>query len=64
MMIRRVELSDYLRHINLTAYGGNQLNLDDMSRNSPYMVVSREDGAIQTTKYDCCPEPYMVANYR
>lgn len=35
-----------------------------MSRNSPYQVVSREDGAIQTTKYDCCPEPYMVAKYR
>ena len=64
MMIWRVELSDNLRHINLTAFGGNQLNLDDMSRNSPYMVVSREGGAIQTTKYDCCPEPYMVANYR
>merc|ERR1711874_577765 len=28
------------RHINLTAFGGNQLNLDDMSRNSPYMVAN------------------------
>merc|ERR1711981_487900 len=52
------------RHINLTAFGGNELNLDDMSRNSPYAVVSREDGAIQFTKYDYCPEPYMNAHYR
>merc|ERR1712226_2406 len=53
------------RHINLTAFGSeNQLSLDDMSRTSPYVVVAREDGAIQTTKYDCRPEPYMVANYR
>jgi len=53
------------RHINLTAFASeDQLSLDDMSRNSPYVVVSREDGAIQTTHYDCCPEPYMVANYR
>jgi len=52
------------RHINLTAFGGDQLCLDDMSRNSPYAVVSREDGAIQFTKYDCCPEPYMNAHYR
>ena len=54
-----------LRHLNLTAFAAeDQLNLDDMSRNSPYVVVSRQDGAIQETKYDCCPEPYMVANYR
>merc|ERR1712024_385647 len=53
------------RHLNLTAFANeDHLNLDDMSRNSPYVVTSREDGAIQTTKYDCCPEPYMVANYR
>jgi len=53
------------RHLNLTAFAAeDQLNLDDMSRNSPYVVVSRQDGAIQETKYDCCPEPYMVANYR
>jgi len=53
------------RHINLTAFSGeNQLSLEDMSRNSPYAVVSREDGAIQFTKYDCCPEPYMNAHYR
>ena len=53
------------RHINLTAFANeDRLNLEDMSRNSPYVVTSREDGAIQTTKYDCCPEPYMVANYR
>merc|ERR1711992_474713 len=52
------------RHVNLTSFGDDELNLDDISRNSPYMVVSREQGAIKYTKYDCCPEPYMNADFR
>merc|ERR1711997_648782 len=53
------------RHVNLTSFqGDDELSLDDMSRNSPYMVVSREQGAIKYTKYDYCPEPYMNADFR
>merc|ERR1711981_54812 len=53
------------RHINLTTFSGNgQLSMDDMSRNSPWVVESQEPDSIKYTTYDCCPEPYMVADYR
>ena len=53
------------RHINLTAFAGtDQLTMEDMSRNSPWVLESQEQGAIKFTSYDCCPEPYMVAHYR
>jgi len=53
------------RHINLTAFAGtDQLSLEDMSRNSQWLVDSQEPNSIKFTKYDCCPEPYMVAHYR
>ena len=53
------------RHINLTAFANmDQLTLEDMSRNSQWVVASQEPNSIKYTSYDCCPEPYMNADYR
>jgi len=52
------------RHINLTNMAGDHLSMEDMSRNSPWVIESQEPDVIQSNKYDCCPEPYMSAQYR
>jgi len=40
-----------------------RLNLDDMSRTSPYVVTSQEGNGLKTNYYLCCPEPYMSMEY-
>merc|ERR1711892_520307 len=52
-------------HLNLTAYDGEEvMELSDMTKNSPYVVMSQEGNAINSQYYDCCSEPYMSADFK
>merc|ERR1711892_195109 len=52
-------------HLNITAYDGEEvMELSDMAKNTPYMVMSQEGNAINTKYYDCCAEPYMSLNFK
>jgi len=51
-------------HLSLQGFNNlTSLNLDDMSRNSPYLVTSQEGNALKTKYYPCCSEPYMSMEY-
>merc|ERR1712123_139008 len=52
-------------HLNITAYDGEEvMELSDMTKNSPYVVMSQEGNAINSQYYDCCSEPYMSADFK
>jgi len=52
-------------HLALQGFNNlTSLNMDNLSKTSPYLVTSQEGDALKTKYYACCSEPYMSMEYK
>ena len=52
-------------HLGLSPFDNKtHLELDNMQRESPYLVTSQDGDALETKFYDCCKEPYKSMDYK
>ena len=52
-------------HLGLAPFDNKtHLELDNLQRESPYLVTSQDGDALTTKFYDCCKEPYKHMDYK
>jgi len=52
-------------HLDLSPFDNKtHMELENMQRESPYLVTSQDGNALQTKYYDCCKEPYKSMEYK
>ena len=52
-------------HLDLAPFDNKtHLELDNMQRESPYLITSQDGDAQETKFYDCCKEPYKHMEYK
>jgi len=52
-------------HLGLTPFDNKtHLDLENVQRESPYLITSQDGDAKKTKFYDCCKEPYPAMEYK
>ena len=52
-------------HLGLSPFDNKtHLELENMQRESPYLMTSQDGDALQTKYYECCAEPYKHMDYK
>jgi len=52
-------------HLGLSPFDNKtHMELDNLQRESPYLVTSQDGDSLQTKFYDCCKEPYKNMDYK
>jgi len=52
-------------HLGLAPFDNKtHMELDNLQRESPYLVTSQDGDALTTKFYDCCKEPYKHMDYK